>query len=144
MIKDSDGGKGGDSGPEGNSANFSLVNLRQHPRFQTRLNIRTNGAMPGSMTTRNISLGGAFAETSQIFPIGAKIACILAPQRGVGGNKEIKFRAKVLRTGGEAERGKTVNLAAVCFMAFEQNGLNTLRKLLKNFPEVVFTKYPAP
>ncbi len=144
MIKDSDGGKGGDSRPEGDSANFSWVNPRKHPRFQARLNIRTNGAMPGSMTTRNISLGGAFGETSQVFPVGAQVAFILYPQRGVAGNKEIKFRAKVLRTGAEAERGKTVNLAAVCFIKFEQNRLEALRKLLQNLSEVVFSGYPAP
>ena len=99
--------------------------------------------MPGSMTIRNISLGGAFGETSRVFPVGALVACILYPQRGVPGNKEIKFRAKVLRTGAETEQGKTVNLAAVCFMEFEQNGLEALRELLQNFSEVDFSQYPA-
>ena len=79
MIKNSDSGVGGDSRPEGNMANFSWVNPRQHPRFQARLKIRTDGAMPGSITTRNISLGGAFGETSLVFPVGTQVACILYP-----------------------------------------------------------------
>ena len=125
-------------------ANFSWVNPRQHPRFQAQLKIRTDGAMPGSITTRNISLGGAFGETSLVFPVGAQITCILYLQQRVSGNKEIKFQAKVLRTEVEAERGKTVNLVAVCFMEFEQNSLEAFRKILQKFSEADFTEYPFP
>ena len=85
-------------------------------------------------------MGGAFAETSLVFPVGAQIACVLAPQRGVGGNKEIKFRAKVLRSGAEAERGKTVNLAAVQFMEVARNDLDALRELLQDLSGVIFSE----
>ncbi len=144
MIKDSDQGVGGISGPGGTGTSFPRTNRRHFPRIQARLNIRTDGAMPGTMTTRNISLGGAFAETSLVFPIGTKITCVLAPQRGVGGNKEIRFRAKVLRSGAEAERGKTVNLAAVQFMEVKQNDLDALRDLLQDLSGVVFSENPTP
>ena len=144
MIKDSDQGVGGISGPGGTGTSFPRTNRRHFPRIQARLNIRTNGAMPGTMTTRNISLGGAFAETSQVFPIGTKITCVLAPQRGVGGNQEIHFRAKVLRSGAEAERGKTINLAAVQFMEVNQNDLDSLRDLLQDLSGVVFSENPTP
>ncbi len=144
MIKDSDQGVGGISGPGGTGTSFPQSNRRHYPRIQARLNIRTNGAMPGTMTTRNISLGGAFAETSQVFPIGTKISCVLVPQRGVGGNQEIHFRAKVLRSGAEAERGKTVNLAAFQFMEVNQNDLDALRDLLQDLSGVVFSENPTP
>ncbi len=144
MIKDSDQGVGGISGPGGTGTSFPRTNRRHYPRIQARLNIRTNGAMPGTMTTRNISLGGAFAETSQVFPIGTKISCVLVPQRGVGGNQEIHFRAKVLRSGAEAERGKTVNLAAFQFMEVNQNDLDALRDLLQDLSGVVFSENPTP
>ncbi len=143
MIKDSDQGVGGISGPGGTGTSFPRTNRRHYPRIQARLNIRTNGAMPGTMTTRNISLGGAFAETSKVFSIGTKISCVLVPQRGVGGNQEIHFRAKVLRSGAEAERGKTVNLAAVQFMEIKQTDMVALRDLLQDLSGVVFSENPT-
>ena len=144
MIKDSDGGVGGVSGSGRGDPNFPRVNRRQHARIQARLSIQTDGAMPGSMTTRNISLGGAFAETSQAYPVGAEIACVLAPQRGVGGNKEIQFRARVLRSGAEAEKGRTLNLAAVQFTDVDRNDLDALKDLLQDLSGVILTGNPAP
>ena len=73
-MKDSDSGVGGVSGPPGGGGDFPRVNRRRHPRIQARLSIRTNGALPGKLTTRNISLGGAFGETTQIYPIGTRLS----------------------------------------------------------------------
>jgi hypothetical protein len=100
------------------------------------LRIRTDGAVPGILTTINISLGGAFGETSRFLPVGTSLHCTLEPPRRIGLRGVVEADAAVLRSQTENGEGKNAHFAAIQFTRMEGSGQRRLKDLLERLSGV--------
>jgi hypothetical protein len=109
---------------------------RRHPRIQARVRIRTDGTVPGTLTTTNISLGGAFGETSRQLEVGSSVNCVMEPPRRVGLKGVVEAKAAVLRANTTENGARRVHFAAIQFTRLEKPGHGLLRDLLQRLSGV--------
>lgn len=109
---------------------------RRHPRILARLRIRTDGADPGTLTTSNISLGGAFGETTRPLQVGSILNCVLEPPRRLGLKGVVEVGAEVLRSNTSENGSRRVHFAAIQFTRLIKPGHDRLKDLLQRLSGV--------